>query len=311
MIKIYPSAKKLRAASFWCALIFFSFYLLKNTARSTDAVTGGLLLCFTRVVPSLFPYMVVSSLVLSSGLAAYMGRLLARPCSALFALNGNCAAAIIIGLVSGFPVGAKTAAATYTEGLCDKEEAERLCSFCNNTGPAFLIGAVGTGFFGDGRVGAVLWVIQAAASLILGGLLSIGKSRKARRSRAPIPFHTDFVPAVKDAVNGVIGVCGFVVFFYVLTDTMRAILPTLPLTACAAFLEVTCGCEGASRLGGTGGFILAAFAVGWSGLCVHAQSAAFIMGAGLSIKKYILGKLAQGGICAALAFALCVFSQNL
>lgn len=311
MTKIYPSVKKLRAASFWCALIFFSFYLLKNTAQATEAVTGALALCFTRVVPSLFPYMVVSSLVLSSGLAAYLGRLLARPCSALFALNGNCAAAIIIGLVSGFPVGARTAAATYTAGLCDKDEARRLCAFCNNTGPAFLIGTVGAGFFGDGRTGAALWVIQAIASLMLGGLLSIGKSRKIQVSRTSIPFRPDLTAAVKDAVNGVLGVCGFVVFFSVLTDTLRAVLPTLPLTACAAILEVTCGCELASALRGDAAFILAAFAVGWSGLCVHAQSAPYIMGAGLSIKKYILGKLAQGGISAALAFALCVFSQNL
>ena len=79
------------------------------------------------------------------GLSRCLGRLLHPIMAPLFRVNGSCAAALALGFVGGYPVGARTAIQLYQQGQCSKTEAQRLLAFCNNSGPAFILGAVGAG----------------------------------------------------------------------------------------------------------------------------------------------------------------------
>ena len=297
----------MRVAALWTSLVFCSLFFVRNAELCSALVTEGMYICVKSVIPSLFPYMVISSLVISSGLAHYLGRVLSRPLSALFALSGGCAAAIVLGVTAGFPVGAKTAVDTYKRGLCSKEEAERLCCFCNNTGPAFLIGGIGVGFFGDAQAGVRLYIIQLISIMISGGLLSLGKERHMPQSTLKASFDPDLSGAVRSSVNAVLAVCGFVIFFRVLNGALAAALSSLHLRtlipAVFALSEVTGGAGAAADIGS---LPLAAFSVGWSGACVHAQSAAFMHSEGLKMGKYLVAKALQGLTCA----LICVFWQN-
>lgn len=305
---IYPLTKRLSAGTTWIALTFLCVIFLKNAEMCTTLVTEGLEICFRSVIPSLFPYMVISALIISSGLAHYLGRLFARPLSAVFAIRGGGAAAIILGVIAGFPMGAKTAVDSYKNGLCTKEEAERLCCFCNNTGPAFLIGGIGVGFFGDAGAGVTLYIIELISVLILGIILSIGKDRRSPQVKEKIVFKPDPSEAVRSSVYSVLSVCGFVIFFRVLNGAIATILANLRLRRLSplffAISEVTGGGGAAADIGS---LPLAAFAVGWSGLCVHAQSATFMLPEGIKMRKYLIIKALQGLLCA----LTCVFWQNL
>jgi len=305
VIEIYPYA---RAATLWSGILFLGLFFIKNSALCTSYVAEGMEICIKSVIPSLFPYMVLCSLTVSSGLAKYLGRLLSKPFCALFALDGGCAAAVLLGAVAGFPMGAKTAVDSYKNGLCTREEAERVCCFCNNTGPAFLIGGIGIGFFGDARAGVRLYIIQIISAMLMGILLSFGKPRLFSSKKEKIVFSPDISSAVRSSVSAVLTVCGFVIFFKVLNGALDSVLSALKLKRLSPLLfalcEVTSGSMAAAE---TGSLPLAAFAVGWSGGCVHAQSAGFMISEGLKMKKYLLCKALQGAFCA----LICVFWQNL
>ncbi|MCI8589913.1 MAG: hypothetical protein HFE77_04300 [Clostridiales bacterium] len=302
MVQINSYAKRVTIGFTWCAILFFSVFVLQKPNAAAVAVYDALVLCVHNVIPSLFPYMVISTLFVSSGLASFVGRLLSKPFSKLFAMNGSCCAAVIIGFIAGFPVGAKTAVSLYKDGYCEKEEAQRLCAFCNNTGPAFVIGAIGAGFFGRPAIGIALYLIEIAAALLTGLFLSIGKERNRPINRCVVCYRLDFSAAVKEAVSAVLLVCGFVVFFSVLmsilTDILLAAGLSSLLTLISCLLEVTAGVSLAAELSGISGFTLAAFAIGWSGFCVHAQSASFMLPANFSLIKYMGGKALQGILCA-------------
>ena len=60
----------------------------------------------------------------------------------LFNISGEGAFALIMGIISGYPTGAKIATIFRENGTCTKEECERLLSFTNNSGPLFIIGTV-------------------------------------------------------------------------------------------------------------------------------------------------------------------------
>ena len=126
------------------ALLCAVLALMRCPQESMDAARDGLALCGNVIIPSLFPFFVLSSLVVELGMSRYLGRLLEGVMAPLFRVGGACSSALALGFVGGYPVGARTAIALYENGQCSKTEAERLLAFCNNSGPAFILGVVGT-----------------------------------------------------------------------------------------------------------------------------------------------------------------------
>ena len=118
------------------ALLLCALALCCWPREVSAAVREGLQLCYNVILPSLFPFFILSSLVISLGLAGYLGRLLEPVMRPLFRVGGPCAAVLALGFVGGYPVGARAALTLYEEGQCTKTEAERLLAFCNNSGPA-------------------------------------------------------------------------------------------------------------------------------------------------------------------------------
>jgi nucleoside recognition membrane protein YjiH len=122
-----------------CGLVGF----LSFPTQTVDGAREGLALCLDIIVPSLFPFFVLSALLIELGLADCLGRALERVMRPVFNLPGICGTAVVLGFLGGYPVGARTAIALYKKGLSSRSETERLLSFCNNSGPAFILGAGG------------------------------------------------------------------------------------------------------------------------------------------------------------------------
>ena len=158
--------------------------------EAMGAMRDGLKLCGNVIVPSLFPFFVLSSLVVELGMSRYLGRLFQPVMAPLFRVNGACASALALGFVGGYPVGARTAISLYQSGQCSKTEAERLLAFCNNSGPAFIFGVVGAGVFGSGALGLLLYLVHMAASLLVGLLFRFYRPgegpRRGRLQGAPV-----------------------------------------------------------------------------------------------------------------------------
>ena len=319
--------KRVRDALAALALLVATAGLVAAPGEAIEGAKEGLSLCFNVIVPSLFPFFVLSSLVVDLGLASYLGRALEGLMRPLFRVSGSCAAAVALGFIGGYPVGARTALQLYEQGLCSKTEAEHLLAFCNNSGPAFILGVVGAGIFGDSRVGLLLYLTHALASLLVGLLFRFyggGRDRRARGQR-PKPIRTVTLPAaftgaVARALQSTLGICAFVVFFAVVLRLLSAygVLSALAqLLSLAGFegewarrlvaglLELSSGV--ASLRGGAqlaGRVSMAAFMLGWAGLSVHCQVLSFLVDSGLSARVYLAGKMCHGLIAAALTYAL-------
>ena len=243
----------------------------------------------------------------------------------LFNVSGACASAFALGFIGGYPVGAKTAISLYEKGMCSRTEAERLLSFCNNSGPAFILGVVGAGVFGSSKVGLLLYLAHAAASVCVGILFRFYKAGGGGREGArPAPrfqaqrFTAAFTGSIKSSFLSTLNICAFVVFFTVvirllfLSGVLSGVswaLGTLlsPLGFSQAwaerlltgFLEISSGVWTLSGSGALAGRLsMAAFMLGWAGVSVHCQVLSFIGGSGLSVRTYLVGKLLHGGLSA-------------
>ncbi|MBS6366394.1 MAG: sporulation protein [Clostridiales bacterium] len=310
--------------------------LVLYPAEAVEAARSGLELCLNVIIPSLFPFFVLSSLCVDLGLIRHLGRLLEPVMYPLFRVNGSCSAAFALGIIGGYPVGAKTAISLYEKQYCTKAEAERMLSFCNNSGPAFILGVVGAGVFSSGTIGMMLYCMHVLASILIGigsGLFA-GRGAGARTvRRAPtrieaVSFTEAFTSSVKNSFFSTLAICGFVIFFTVvirmlfLTGVLRVaasglalLLGPLGMTEAWAerlltgFIEMSSGVWSLQSVAGslTGKLSLAAFILGWAGVSVHFQVLSFIGKSGLSTRTYILGKFLHGVLSAALMFLACRF----
>lgn len=315
------SSPALRDALWGFGLLCAVLSLLSCPEESLEAARGGVTLCLNVIIPSLFPFFVLSALVVDLGLSRYFGRALQWMMRPLFHVSGTCASALALGLIGGYPVGARTAISLYEKGLCSKTEAERMLAFCNNSGPAFILGVVGVGVFSSSRAGIFLYLAHAAASLCVGFLFRFYKARSpalpASSASAPPPalrFSAAFTDAVKSAFSGTLNICAFVLFFTVFirllcvsgvlpvfSRLLSALLSPFGFSRPAAehlltgFVEMTSGVwalSGGGRLAGR--LSMAAFMLGWAGLSVHCQVLSFLGSSGLSIRPYMTGKLLHG-----------------
>ncbi len=147
---------------------FLVLPLLLNPSVCLEAGRSALELCLYNVIPSLFPFLVLSGVFVAFGFAGYVGRRLSFVMRPLFGVSGSGAAALILGSVSGYPTGAVCAAALYSDGECTKSEAERLCAFCNNSGPLFIMGVISCGILQTPHVGSLLYASHLISAVLTG-----------------------------------------------------------------------------------------------------------------------------------------------
>nr|QGT51279.1 sporulation integral membrane protein YlbJ [uncultured Firmicutes bacterium] len=279
---------------------------MENARRAVE-------LCLTVVIPSLFPFFICSGLFVALGLAYWVGKLLSPVMRPMFRVPGAGALAFVLGIVSGYPVGAKCAVDLYRSGECTKTEAERLLAFCNNSGPLFIMGAVGVGMLQSPQTGRILYLSHVLAALLT-GLLFRFYGRDIQNSRALPPSKPESVRSVggalgeviSNAVDTMLKVCAFVLVFSV----FGALLPQTPLRPFVyGLLEITGGIRAwiESGVGGALWLPCISFFLACSGISVLLQVSSIVTPGGLSMFPYALGKLIQGGLSFAITILLLRF----
>ena len=299
--------------------------MMLHSSEAVESAREGLYVCARVIIPSLFPFYVLSGLLSQLGMPYYLGRMLSPVMSRLFGVSGEGASAFVLGLSGGYPLGAADVVSLYKEGRCDKKEAEKLLSFCNNSGPAFIIGAAGAGIFGSAGTGLMLFLVHAAAAMLVGIMVPGGKpadikSQGVNEFKA-LSFSKVFSRCVTQAVTTTLTVCGFVIFFSVAVGILEAVGFFTNLSGMLSYhlgLELhftrsllTGILELGSGIGSMQGLApspmnlaLAAFITGWGGLSVHSQVLALTADCGLSIAGHTIGKLLHGLLSAVLVLII-------
>lgn len=294
--------------------------LVLCSAQAMESARYGLMLCAQMIVPSLLPFFILSSLLRQLGLPGVLGRLLAPVTERLFGIGGAGASAFLLGVTGGYPLGAATVAQLYRDGSLTRDEAERALAFCNNSGPAFLIGAAGTGIFHSAGIGLLLYGVHVLAAVLVGMLFAPRRRRKAPAERtqiAVVSFAVALPEAVRASVQTLLTVCGFVVTFSVVTGMLDAagIFPALAGTLAGEFglelhftralltglLEIGTGLGAMQGLAATPqNLALCAFLIGWGGVSVHCQTAAVLAGTTLKSARHTAGRFLHGVLSALL-----------
>lgn len=252
------------------AVIGMGILILDNQS-AIDCVTEGIQLCIHAVIPALFPFFVLSSILVSS-------------------CDGNL---LLAGLLGGYPVGAKTVSEAYIGGRLSKTEAERLLPICNQCGPAFIFGMTAT-LFQDVRICFALWGIQLLSVLLMAWIIPKGT---ATHLSTVEPHPISWSEALHKAIRAIASVCGWIILFRLLIRFLqRWFLWYLPLSyqvTISGLLELTNGCTALHQITDDRlRFAICVSIICFGGICVTMQSFS-VMHDELNRFKYFLGKLLQ------------------
>lgn len=308
--------------------ILFIILLLIFSENNFIATLTGMNIFITSVFPSLFPFLVATEILYNSNFINIFDNNSKKNnlTSKIFNVPSKSIIAIILGLISGYPIGAKITSNLKRDKYLSKAEAERLISFTNNSSPVFIISTIGISILGNKDLGISLLFIHIFSSILVGIIFRFWKyndkesldyskyiSLNNNNKLKPIPSNIDiFLNSIKNSVNTIFQIGGFVIIFSVIlsilksTGILNIISYLLSLTGIPenvsqslifGFFEITNGLNLISSFSSQNlilSLIIISFLLGFGGISILFQIYSIIHKEHISIKPYIYGKLLHG-----------------
>ncbi len=291
-----------------------------------QAVLGGISLWVSAIIPSMFPYFFLSALLSGLNVTGKLSFRLSPLTKRLFNTNGTTGYALIMSVLSGYPMGAKIVADLKNGGMLSDAESERASVFCSTSSPLFLTASVGVTMFNSTAFGLLLSTVHLLSAVVVGVIFSF---YKRKQSAGHMKFFSQaqsqslFYDSVTSSVNSTLLVGGIITLFYVFIEILlsNGVL-NLPLALLynvfgeqslssglvLGLIEATRGYVALSKGGITFFTLPVACAIsGFGGLSVIAQSVAFLKSAKIKTACFYLGKILHAVICFLLGLIFSLF----
>lgn len=279
------------------AAAVYGVFLLCAPQAAAKGFAEGLALCTESLLPALFPFFVISSLILH----APGNEFLAKPLAPLTRQCGiHCRQApmiLLLSWVGGYAVCARLIGDALNQKVLSRRQAQLLLVLGCCSSPGFVIGSVGGLMLGNVRLGVLLYFLQLAANLlsasVLWGMLHSASNGVGICEENETPEQPLSLPkAISEAVDSCLSVCGCVLFFRVGAAVISAPFsedPALFAVVCGA-LEITSGCATFAALGGAAALYGICCCLSGLGASVYAQIR-YLGGKSLPMRAFFLSRL--------------------
>lgn len=308
--------------SFALFLLLIAFSLILAFGKGySKLVLDGLSLYLACVVPSLFPYFFITSILSSIQITSKIANKLSFFTKRFFNVGGAVGYAFFMSLISGYPVGAKIVSDLKEKGLISDSESVRASALCSTSSPMFLINSVGALMFNNLKFGVILFLCHVLSAIIVGVIFSFYHKNEKPLS---LPFingqKVDNVlyESAYSSVISILVVGAIITIFYLTTNVLFSLGVLTPIINLFSLIlgnktlakgltfglfECTQGLKVLSTF--SCHFLclpLSAFICGFGGLSVLMQSLAYLKKAKIKTTPFILAKI----ICAVINFILSI-----
>lgn len=324
---------------FSCLLLFI--LLVFNTTICLEAAKEGISLWINVVFPSLFPFFIASSMLISSGAANSFGKILAPITNKLFKASGESGYIMATSMLSGYPMGPRLCSQMYSKGYLTADQVEHFLSFVNTSGPSFIIGAVASGMLKNVQLGTYLALSHYLGTILTGMLFSIKRQNSVSKSYSNEnivmpPFGNMLSEAVNKAMQTQLIIGGFIILFSVIINLLLHLNiiqgiagvfshlgvssdPEVLSGTLAGIFEITNSCSLLSQTSASLNTLLPIISavISFSGFSILMQSYTLLSNANIRFKALLLPKIVHAVISyvlcyvAILIFPLSVTASNI
>lgn len=314
--------KKIISVVIMSILLFCVYEILSESETIMSAVTYSFNIWINNIFPSLFPFFVLSELLIHYGFIELIGELFKPIFERLFKINGNAAFVFIMSLVSGFPSNAKYTKELYLQNKINEDEASKILMFSHFSNPLFILGTISISFLQNKKLGLIVMFSHYVTNVFIGIIFrnynkSNMKKDKISIKRAILMMHNKRISSNKrfgsvitsallNSINTLLLILGVVTTFLIVTTIIdnNFHLSLFNKTILSGFLEMTQGLKHASLLNTTLSYkaILITMILSFGGLSVHTQILSIISDTKIKYKPFLLARLIHVVISAIICF---------
>lgn len=322
--------KKYIFTAFISILVLFCILNPESMIASTKSAIS---LWTTIILPSLFPFMILTNLIQKTALPYLLGKLLSPLMKFLFNLPGVSSLAIFLGITGGYPIGAKITNDLLLENSITKDDANHLITFVNNTGPLFMLGAVGIGIYKSTTIGLLLLISHYISAIIIGIIGKFIKGKNPIEKNKRITFNIIKLSdtgnilneSIKKSVDTILMVGGFIILFSIISTFLeqtklliyifQIFLPIQKIETLNAImtglLEVTNGLNkiALSNITLIKKLIITSSLISFGGMSIHFQTLSIITKSKINFLKYLTGKLFHGILSGITTYLLITYTN--
>lgn len=318
--QLVKSLKKFKTLMLLITVIFLCVSILVFSSASSNGVTKGLIFSSEILIPSLFPFMVLSEFIVKSSLAKKLGKFIEPVTQLLFRLPGCAGPTIFLSLVGGYPAGAQGVKALTEQNQISQKQSRLMMRFCVGAGPAFVISTVGTRFLGSTQIGIILFISQIISAILIGFVSGrfqkipakkelAGSTKK--RQGSVLDVSTALVESCYSSTVSMINLCSFVIIFSAFISIIDecgiiqfvsnllvhlGVPQNISSTILPILLEVTGGCADGAKAGIPAEIM--AYAINFTGFCVQFQIGATLRNFSFSKIEFTFYRFLHGLLAA-------------
>lgn len=299
---------------FFTGIVLLFLFLLAFPAEALSAARQGLNLWLNTLLPTLLPFLILTGLLLGTDGIERMLSPLKKVWNILFGLSSSGAYALLLGLLCGYPMGAKVTSDLYTDGQITKREAEYLLTFCNNASPAFIATYLShiclAGQVPLREILTILILSDLACMLffrfvIFGGqTISDTSGNPSKKETSRLRSQGTLIDvSIMNGFETITRLGGYILLFTLVSACIRHFLELPPVVCCSlsGILEIS---SGLNEIANTAlsihmKYFLSMIATSFGGLCILAQTRS-VLNRTLSVKPYIAAKLINAALTALL-----------
>ena len=283
--------------------------LLINKTLVFNTISYSLDIWIKSIIPSLFPFFIISDILINYNITNYIPKFIKNIFSKLFNVSDSVVTIFFLSLLSGFPSNARNARTMVDNKLISSEEATHALMFTHFSNPLFILGTLSM-FFVNEKICVIVLITHYLSNVIIGIMFrnsnTISNIDYTLSNKKSQNFPSVFIKAVRNSIDTLLTIFGTLSCFLVLSSIIinRLNLGMYNSTILKGILEITMGLKSLAEINISDIYIvvIASMFVSFGGLSVHMQVLSFLIDTDISYKPFFMARIIQGAIAGILAY---------
>ena len=281
--------------------LFLSIVIIIFLLNINIVLTSTYMACemfITKVFISVFPFIILSDILLYYDYHKFLEKVFGKYISALFNLSPNTSIIFILSMLTSYPTNAIFIKNMLDKKEIDKNTAQNILTYTYFPSLSFVFGTIGIYLYNSLLVGLIIWLIILLNNILIGIFL-----RKKNNNTISLNYEKkskkNIIDTLKDSIfkgfNTSIIILGNIIIFTIIINLFTKYFNISPLitSIISGMLENTNGVLQVSSLNIDyySKIILTVFIMLFSGLSIIFQTISILNEYKLNIKKILIIKL--------------------
>ena len=279
--------------------LFILIEVLINKYLIFNTISYSLNTWINSIIPSLFPFFILSDILINYNITNYIPKVLKKTFTRLFNVSDNIITIFFLSILSGFPSSARNIRMMYDNNMITESEASHILIFTHFSNPLFILGTISVFFLKDNNLGIIILISHYIPNIILGIITrkynNPQKNINNNKQISNISFSKVLINSIKNSINTLITILGTLTCFLVLSSIIINRINLSPYTGSIlkGILEITMGIKSLANLNIPKIYItiISSMFLSFGGLSVHMQVLSFLIDTNISYKKFFIARL--------------------